>query len=344
VSWHILSADGHPVGGTFAFSIGESGAASRIVPVTRSGTGSVSNVRNSRSPTGGVTEKESPPVAAAALRGLGLGAMMAGLGLLFFAGGRMNKVDALPLATRLLLVGAASLIAHMIAWLNHITPPDSWNGNIFGTTFDTRLGQVELLRVILAVLTVWGLVLARRVRLTLVLGAAFLLVSGAVGHPAAIVSSWTIPAKAMHLLAGAIWLGGLIWLVIVSRDPNADFQTEARRVSSAALISVILVGLSGTIQARFFLTSPFDLWQSDYGRLVTAKIIGLLLLVGYGAYNRYRLVPALATGETRAKLTRSVAQEIALVSLLIVIGGFLSYLPTPPLPASTTTHTQEPLP
>jgi putative copper export protein len=64
-------------------------------------------------------------------------------------------------------------------------------------------------------------------------------------------------------------------------------------------------------------------------------MIGLAILVGFGAYNRYRLLPTLDATDGPTRLARSVRVEIAVLTTIIIIGGFLAYEPTPPLPRST---------
>jgi copper transport protein len=196
--------------------------------------------------------------------------------------------------------------------------------------------MVEVTRVTLALLTLWAVGLARRGTIGLILGVACLVVSGAVGHPAAIHPLWSIPLKSVHILAGAAWLGGLLWLGAVGHD-EASFPTEARRVSSVALICAIAILLSGTFQTAMFLNAPSDLVRSAYGRLALLKIVGLLALIGLGAFNRFLLLPAVGDTGTRPALTRTVRQEIAIVVVLILVGGFLAYVPTPPAPQSAAT-------
>ena len=102
---------------------------------------------------------------------------------------------------------------------------------------------------------------------------------------------------------------------------------------------MIAIFLSGLLQAVLFLNTPSDLFRDNYGRLVLAKMIGLAILVGFGAYNRYGLLPGIDTAGATTKLARSVKQEIAVVSIVILIGGFLAYVPTPPVPTSVVPAT-----
>jgi putative copper export protein len=236
---------------------------------------------------------------------------------------------------RLISGGAVLLVAHMIAWLYNISPPAGLSGDFIASVMGSTVGRIEILRVVFALLTLWAIAIARRETLALIFGGACLLVSGAVGHPAAIHPYLSIPAKMAHLLSASLWLGGLLWIVWLSRCDDAACRREARRVSSIALITVIAIFLTGALETLLFLNSPGDLIHSAYGKLVLAKFIGLLILVAYGAYNRIRLLPRLDDQGTSTRLARSVRQELIVVTAVILIGGFLAYVPTPPIPQSS---------
>ena len=138
----------------------------------------------------------------------------------------------------------------------------------------------------LTILALWAWWLARRTRLALAFAMLAVVVSGAVGHLAAIAPAWGVPSKAIHLLASAVWVGGLCWLVIRPAGDDAMlFAADAERVSSRALIAVIAVAFTGVVQTRLFLASWSGLETSAYGLLVLAKTAGLLVLVAFGAYH-----------------------------------------------------------
>jgi copper transport protein len=342
VVWHVLSADGHPVGGTFSFAIGTEPASAPPAVVTSrqsnaSTTPPAQTVATLPTPdTTATTEVGTIPIVASTVRGLGLGAIMAGVGLLFFG---MTSPDQrqrtpTPWVIRSIAVGVLLLIAHLFAWLQNISPDGSLGADFVGAALGSTPGMVEGVRIALAVLALWAAALARRGAIALAFGVACLLVSGAIGHPAAIHPLWSIPFKSVHLLAGSAWLGGLLWLGAVDRD-EASFPIEARRVSSVALICAIAIVVSGLLQTIMFLNTPSDLIHSAYGRLALVKMVGILALIGLGAFNRFLLLPAVADSGTRPALTRTVRQEIAIVIVLILVGGFLAYVPTPPAPQSS---------
>jgi copper transport protein len=346
ISWHVVSADGHPVGGTFGFSIEAQSDSSRSPSIAASPPTIMaaplrdSTAADSVSSQSSVTpesDAEGVPVFASLFRGLGLGALMAGVGILFFGitSGERRNLAPQKFIVNAIAIGAILLVAHLIAWLGHLSAGKGLSSDFVGSVMGTMVGRIELLRTVLALLTLGAIALARRDKPALVLGAACLIVSGAIGHPAAINPYWTIPAKVLHLLAGSVWIGGLAWLVWLSRCDEAACRIEAGRVSSVAFIAVIVIALSGLLQAFFFLNTPADLITSTYGRLLIAKMTGLAILIGFGAYNRYAVLPRLDT-DGAGNLSRSVKMEIAVLATVILIGGFLAYEPTPPRPITAS--------
>ena len=345
IVWRVLSADGHPVGGNFTFSIAGS-VAKGAAPIAATPAPAVDTAKPGivADSVGSHAQMEMPeskpvPVVASILRGLGLGALMTGVGLLFFGLTAREYGSFTPRSaiSRAIAIGAILLVIHLIVWMDHVSPTGHLNGAFVGSLFGSTIGRVELLRTVLAVLTLWAIALAKHQKLALVIGVACLVISGAIGHPAAIDPLLAIPAKILHLLAATAWLGGLVWLVWLATSDEAAARAEAPRVSSIALISVIVVALSGLAQAVMFLNTVGDLIHSTYGKLVLAKILGVVILVGYGAYNRFGLLPSIATTDSPARLARSVRQEITLMMVLVVIGGFLAYVPTPPVARSAIT-------
>ncbi len=332
IYWRVVSADGHTVDGTIPFTLtGPPATAPTVtVPANSSPAKTVA--------THNAQKGDELPVKLSLMRGLGLGAVMAAVGILFLGlSSRDQTVIPRSLVVTLSLFGAILLVLHFFGWLEHIAPMSASKEQFFSLAMHSKLGRIELTRTALAVLMLLALAL-RAEKTGFALGAACLLVSGAIGHSEAISAVWAIPAKSIHLLAGALWLGGLLWLLLNRSADTGTRQRESLRVSSYALVAVIGVLLSGLLQAILFLNAPADLLHYTYGKLVIAKIVGLLILIGYGANNRALLRQYSTGGET--KLLRSVRQEIVLISILILIGGFLAYLPPTPTPAATASVTR----
>ena len=336
VEWRVVSADGHPVDGTFSFTVGDTTVSAAPAPVTPS------------PPTQPASPEEpevwgpaafGAPIIPAVLRGAGLGALMAAAGLLLFlAGAKPNAAqrgDArVRSATTAFAIAAPVLLgAHLVTWLINTSPDLKFDPAWAASALTTTVGQIELWRVGLTILALWAWWLARRTRLALAFAAGAVVVSGAVGHPAAIAPAWAVPAKAIHLLASAIWLGGLLWLLIrPAGDDLLLLVEDANRVSSRALWAVIAIAFTGVVQTRLFLDSWSGLVTSAYGLLVLAKTAGLLVLVAFGAYNRQRVMPRLTTAASMtevATLRSSVVGEVVVIAIVVLLGGLLAYVPPP---------------
>lgn len=144
---------------------------------------------------------------------------------------------------------------------------------------------------------------------------------------------WAEPARALHLLAGGAWFGALIYLVARDRQDPESFGRAALRVSSIALISAIIVTVTGALQGLLFLASPGDLFGSAYGTILLAKIGGLLVIVAFGASHRYRVLPRLVQNERiSGRFNATLRSEIVVMVIVIMLGGLLAYV-SPPHPS-----------
>jgi copper transport protein len=319
--WHVVSADGHPVGGTFLFFVGTS-AMRDTVPVPEPPSAPDVTVWG--------PAVAGAPLIPAVLRGAGVGCLLALCGLLSFIAlsgsdsGRPSRVAlGLSIATPLFLG------LHLLTWMVNASPDHRLDSAWLASTAASTVGRVEFAASLAA--SLWALALARRSGLALVLTIPPLLVSAAVGHSAAIHPMWAVPFKAMHLAALAVWIGGLLWIVVPGRDEAHPTTTDILRVSTLALWAVVVVTLSGIIQTLMLVQSAAGV-RSPYGGVVVAKVVGLLVLVAFGAHHRRRLLPAIATRGRDAVYTlqSSVAREVLVFCVVILLGGFLAYL-TPPV-------------
>jgi len=335
VEWRIVSEDGHPIDGSFAFSVegarGDTSIAAAPPPVVQHPADSMP-----LEPATGAEPAKSAfadvPLLAAALRGLGVGFLTAFAGLLWFFGRRHDGAPqprAERLAASLSIAAAVALALHLFVWTLAVSPDRSFGGEQLGAMLVSRVGRIEVTRTALAVLGCWALVLARRDRLALLFAVAAIAVSSATGHSAAVHPAWTIPMRALHLGAVAVWLGGLLWLLSLDRSSVAAVGIEAQRVSSAALFAVIAVTFSGIVQTKFFIGEWADLIRSTYGYVALLKLAGLGVLVLFGAHHRYRVVPRLAEAGVVDDFARSLRKEVLVISVVILIGGLLAYIPPP---------------
>ena len=141
--------------------------------------------------------------------------------------------------------------------------------------------------------------------------AAVLLASlGLVGHAAIEQGPLGIGHKtndAVHLLAGGLWLGGLVPLgmlvLLARRSEHGTYLALLRdvlpRFSRTAYGAVALVAATGFVNAVFLVGSIDGLIGTPYGRLLLVKVSLFLLLLAIAVINRLILTPSIR-GEARA--------------------------------------------
>ncbi|GAA2278853.1 cytochrome c oxidase assembly protein [Nonomuraea roseoviolacea subsp. roseoviolacea] len=130
-------------------------------------------------------------------------------------------------------------------------------------------------------------------------------------------------ALSLHLLALALWVGGLVVLAVhaVRREPRLD--VAAARFSRMALWCYVGVGVSGVFSVVARLSAVSDLWTSSYGVLVVAKIVAFVLLGYVGWWHRQRTLAALAADRPRA-FTRLAGGEALLMAATVGLAVALS--------------------
>ncbi|WP_043660643.1 FixH family protein [Cellulosimicrobium cellulans] len=186
------------------------------------------------------------------------------------------------------------------------------------------------------------------------LGAAALALGSLVlvGHTRTFGPPWlVVTADALHVAAGAVWLGGVVGLALVLA-PSAHVDARRAGVTVARFSAlgawvVLALAVTGTVLGWRILGTLDALVSTTYGRTLLVKVGVALVLVGIAAWNRYRLVPEVAgpggagaaggtTATTaRRRLGRTVAVEAALLVLVLAATGVLvSRSPVVPAAAS----------
>jgi len=319
VEWHVLSEDGHPVGGSYVFTVG---TATAPPPTT-----SAALVKPAWGPS-----IAGAPLIPAVLRGLGVGSLATLAGLLFYLVTTKTSLESRPARVALWfsIITPVLLAGHLLTWTINAAPDYRLTADWLSSAFSTSAGRTELWRALLSLLPLWALVFARRGGLALVATVPSLVLSAAVGHSIAFQPSLSVPLKLLHLVALAGWVGGLLWLVVSDRRGVEQFAADTGRVSAIALWSVLAITISGVLQVVILVPRFADLW-SPYGITVFAKVAGLGVLVAFGAYHRRTLLrlPADLDGRVALGFRASLRREITVLWLVILLGGFLGYVSPP---------------
>jgi len=137
----------------------------------------------------------------------------------------------------------------------------------------------------------------------------------------------------VHLMAGAIWAGGLLALLVHALRGGEHARLAARRFSAVALWCFGAMAVSGVINA-FVRMQLGDLVHTRYGLLVLGKIVALVALGFLGWRQRRSGVAALAVDAgARTALIRLALVEAVIFGLTFGIAVALGRTP-PPAPRS----------
>lgn len=150
-----------------------------------------------------------------------------------------------------------------------------------------------------------------------------------------------VTALFLHVLFAAVWLGGLLTLVLVRPLMEATrFVAVLRRYSSIALVSFIVVAASGYVSAQIRVESLDNLF-SPYGGLVVVKAASLIVLGLLGAAQRTWMIGRMQRPGARERswFAALVGIELAFMGVASGVAVALARTPTPvpEVPASQLT-------
>lgn len=215
-------------------------------------------------------------------------------------------------------------------------------------------GQAQLITVLAAAgVTVLALAVRRPWPLALLTAGAMAAVlplaqqghaAGVAGHGAAVT------ALALHMVGAAIWIGGLLVLVLLRSRLGEQEQSVVARYSSIALMAGVVVAASGLVSAQLRLGA--DGLTTPYGALALTKAVLLTGLMVFGVVHRRRMIAGLAAGGAagRRRFWSLVVVELGIMGLASGVATALARTPTPvpeelpPQPTPAELLTGEPLP
>ena len=141
------------------------------------------------------------------------------------------------------------------------------------------------------------------------------------GHSAAVQGhDMAVNSIGIHLVAASVWVGGLVGLLISRTKDQATDLKLSNRYSSLALFAYALVAVSGVAAALVRIQNISSLF-AGYGLLVLLKAIVLIVLGGFGAIYRLRLLKKISDG--LSSFFKLVIAELVLMGIAL---GFASAL------------------
>ncbi len=257
-------------------------------------------------------------------------------------GNALHKL--LPIVATLAAISGLVWIAALIANMTGDFAEAATRETLQAFFFETQFGPIVIVRIVLLAAAMAVLALPRDIRFgTWLFVSAGLLVNQAwLGHAAnggaSLFGAWMIGAYAIHVLAGAAWVGGLpvlLFALFASRGtvrPN-DNAAILSCYSNLATGAVTLILLSGIANALFRVHGHLgQLYATGYGDILATKLVLVALMLGLAFYNRFIALPTLgATASEPASygLRLSICVELILGALVIGAAALLGVTPPP---------------
>ncbi|MGB8400702.1 copper homeostasis membrane protein CopD [Bradyrhizobium sp.] len=265
-------------------------------------------------------------------------------------GASIVRATTLRLAwTSLVISAATGMIWFLLeaASMSGLSFAEAMTSDVFLTVVnETQFGRVLETRLVLAVILAGCLgydrfPLMRGFALAISIGLiAAIAWTGHAGSTTGEMGILHLAADTLHLLAAAIWIGGLVSLALLLSVAGPDrtsaglsFAREAtERFSTMGIAVVAVVLATGIINTWILVGSLHALLVTGYGQLVLLKIALFAIMLLFAAANRFWWTPRLALPgsmpprEALGRIARNSMIEIALALMIFAIVGALGTL------------------
>jgi putative copper resistance protein D len=203
---------------------------------------------------------------------------------------------------------------------------------MLGFVWDSPLGVAAIWRgageLLVVALLIRGIVgLSAGLIGALLIAVSYTFVGHSLGDPRWLLAS----LLTLHLLAAAFWIGALLPLRHAVGQPEG--ARLLHRFGNVASLTVALLVVVGLIFAWLMTGSFSNLLSTAYGWTLLAKLGVVSGLMALAALNKWRFVPALASGTPAAvpHLRRSIQIEAIAVLLILLATATLTSITTPPV-------------
>ncbi|WP_405080271.1 copper resistance CopC/CopD family protein [Paenibacillus chitinolyticus] len=318
VSYHVISGDGHPVGGSYPLTVGNA------APAAQNGnTGGTSASHNHNLGSTGVDG-----LIQYTARGLWYAAMLALTGWLLWRRSESGRKLPQEVSAKWTLnLQRFYLVALLFVILTHVEAllGDGGLSQLGSLLTGTGIGISWLAALGLSL--AGFVLLGRAAWLDYAWAAALLAVKSLSGHAVTFSPvSASVAADFIHLVAAAVWVGGLTTAAAVYRNRREEFTSFLARFSGAALGSIIALTVSGVVLTLLFLPSLDRIIYTQWGILLLVKVGVVVLVVGTAAFLRYTMKNK--RDKATAKLYKT---DFSLMLVILAVVGILTYLsPAPP--------------
>ena len=311
VRWQVASADGDPVIGTFSFGVDTAAA---TVDAAQRNPGLALGVVGRWLLFVGVAD---------GLGGIGARRLARSLAR---RAGLHEPAPWLGAGSALVLVGVIALAAHgagdghLLDGLRHLAS---------SRLVHSEPGRVAVVQVLAATLAA-ALAALRRRSLAAVALVTVVVAEGWRSHLHSRGGTLGAFLTGTHLLAAAIWVGALVYVVrtgLAWRHDSAWARLLTRAYARGALLLVAVVVGTGVLEALLLVHPLHAWWTTAYGRVLLVKltlVAGALVAAALGRHRVHR-----ATGDDQPEPGAAARWELGTLGGILLAAAALISLPTP---------------
>jgi copper transport protein len=318
VTYHVISADGHPIRGTYTLMVGD-------IPGRGAPSGSSEGLHENHSLTSDmgfydIIKYVTRMVYYVALSAVG-GWVFWGLFGRIREGGPKSRYGAWSVVLQ-----RAHVLALLLLMATHYSEllGDQGLDKLPELFLGTNVGRYWLIAVIWSVA---GFYVLHRFRwLDGVWLLSLLFAKSASGHAMSYgPGGASLVMDFVHLAAAVVWAGGLWFIVVMRRKEPELVRGFTPRFSLAALISLVVLLVTGAAATLVYLPHPSYLLYSQWGILMLVKMAVVLLVLVVGAILRRSV-------RSKAEMSgRLLTVDFSSMLIIMLVVGLLTYLsPVPP--------------
>lgn len=331
VIWRVVSVDSHPVQGAFGFQIGSRGT--------------------------NLTDLGVEILANASAPGLVRGLMGIARWLSFL--GVMVLVGAMLLATRIIgqsrikfvinsswfvaVVGSVLVLVMQAPYALGSSLSDSVSITSVMQVLETRLGIWLIIRAVillLFLLIIWKRNLHKKPiwrMATTILSVVLFATFSISGHPGMRqFSALSIGTDIVHFLCVAVWMGGLVTMVLLGRKWQSESPKVIAWFSFSATIAMPIMVVTGVAQAWRMMEGFQNLFSTTYGTVLSIKVILVVIAIAAGTKARQIFKSKKVDSEDLKKIKFSKTIVVESVIGLVVLAVTAVLVSVPPLSVNTS--------
>jgi copper transport protein len=326
LSWRVISADGHPVGGSLVFSVGEASA----------------------QPAQGVLPAGDPIVRAAFWAAkiviylaivVGIGGMFARMWLWGRPSARLDRILVSLLVAGLVVTPLSVGLQGLDAL--DLRLPALAQGSVWETGLATSYGLTAIAAMVALFAALFAFEAAARAAKPVARG---LSLAGLIGAGCALALSGhassatpqllTRPAVFVHVVGVAFWIGALAPLLAGLKIGDGG---GLARFSRFIPVPLALLLISGVVLMVVQLDRIDALWTTRYGIVLACKLAVVLALLALAAANRYVATPRYQRGDVTAgrALSRTIRLELSVAIVILALVALWRFTPPPRALAAT---------